>query len=293
MTSRRRARACAGARTAERRIVSVATAVHAGLWLGVLDHHDLHAVDAAHYANAARYLDEEHNRSGLMPWEREAFSGHFPSSGAVLVLAAGAGREMLALLDLGYDVVGYEPHPLLVSTGETLLAGRASLHASARDEAPAAPPGGRPFDAVVVGWSAYTLVIGSARRRALLRQLRTLVRDDAPVLLSFFTRTPDDTRSRLVAGTAGAVRRLRGRPPVELGDDLLPNAVHRFTRAEVAAELAAAGFVLARWQPQGPGPMDSGWAVGTARAAAGAGAASASTRRPGTSAGEDVPGAQA
>jgi hypothetical protein len=51
---------------------------------------------------------------------------------------------------------------------------------------------------------------------------------------------------------------------VETGDDLFPNYVHHFTEREVAAEMADAGFSVVRWVPHGPGPRESGWAVGMA-----------------------------
>jgi hypothetical protein len=46
----------------------------------------------------------------LMPFEERAISRHFPSPpGAVLVGAAGLGREAIALARQGYRVVAFEP----------------------------------------------------------------------------------------------------------------------------------------------------------------------------------------
>ena len=53
----------------------------------------------------------------------------------------------------------------------------------------------------------------------------------------------------VVAAVAGVVRRIRRRPGVELGDDLAPNYLHRFTEAELAAELGAAGYRLVAYAP--------------------------------------------
>lgn len=109
------------------------------------------------------------------------------------------------------------------------------------------------------------LVPGRDRRVALLRGLRPRVPAGAPVLVSFFSRSPGGRREQVVAAVANPVRRLRGARPVDLGDDLVPDFAHRFTRAEIAAELSAGGFGLRDFRPQEPGPFDSGFAVGTAR----------------------------
>jgi hypothetical protein len=44
---------------------------------------------------------------------------------------------------------------------------------------------------------------------------------------------------------------IRGRPKAELGDDLGPNFVHRFSEDELAAELDAGGFRLAEFSRVG------------------------------------------
>jgi hypothetical protein len=260
-----RARTYRLVRAGSGRLAAAGSAVHAGLWLGLLDRRDLHALDQARYEAAATYRQDAHTLRGLFDWERLALRGHFPATGSLLVLGAGGGRELLALTRLGYAVTGYECNSVLVEYGRQLLARTgcgAQLRPIARDEAP--PDGGR-YDGVIVGWSAYTLVPGRPERVALLAGLRLRVPAGAPVLVSFFSRPECCRRTRVVTAVANAARRVRRARPVEAGDDLVPDFVHRFTRAELAAELWAGGFALREFRPQGLGPYDSGWAVGTAR----------------------------
>jgi len=63
---------------------------------------------------------------------------------------------------------------------------------------------------------------------------------------------------------SNVLRRLRGAFPIERGDDLAPNFLHRFTEEEVRGELADGGFAMTSYAPQGEGPFDSGYAVGVA-----------------------------
>lgn len=232
--------------------------------LGLLSHGALHAIDQAVYDRWAWYGGDDHNSSGLFPWEEEALAGHFGGRRRALLVGAGGGREVLALSRRGMRVDGYECNPTLVASAARILAAEAcecTVRPIARDQAPA---GGGPYDAAIVGWSAYTLIEGRRRRIALLRGMRARMERGAPLLLSFFTRGGDEHAVRRVAAIANRVRARLGREPVETGDALAPNFIHMFTRQEVEDELAAAGFRLERFQPQGPGLAESGWAVGRA-----------------------------
>jgi len=89
------------------------------------------------------------------------------------------------------------------------------------------------------------LMPGRERRVAFLRDIGALLRPAGHVLISYWPRGwTDDRRPRVVAASANAVRRLRRRPLVEVGDLLVPNYVHSFTKTEVEDELGAGGFRL-------------------------------------------------
>ena len=166
---------------------------------------------------------------------------------------AGGGREILALRQLGYDAVGFECNARLVSFANRLLSGEGvggEVLPAPRD---GVAPGLGNYDGVIVGWGAYMLIRGRAARVEFLRSLRRHVPDDAPILLSFFTRSEDQTFFKLSAAVGNVLRRLLGRERLELGDGLAPNYVHCFTEGEVALELAEAGFELVSYQTDGYG----------------------------------------
>lgn len=240
--------------------------VTTGLWLGLLDRPDLHAVDQAEYEARSVYRTDEHNLGGPFGWEQRSLSRHFPATGRLVVLGAGGGREVLMLADLGYEAVGFECNPVLVSAGRDLLArqGRAGaqLHHLGRDQAPTS---GGPYAGAVVGWSVYTLIAGRRQRVSFLSGLRRCLSPGAPVLLSFFTRAAGERRAGLVTSVANPVRRLRRREPVQAGDDLAPNFVHRFTEAELAGELSDGGYQLVVFNPERRVAGEPGHAVARVR----------------------------
>jgi hypothetical protein len=231
-----------------------------GIWLGLLSREQLARIDHRYYDEAPEYLTESHNLRGLFGWERDAVERHFGGVRSIVVTSAGGGREMLALAKAGYQVAGYEPHLELTRFGNQLLAregANARIHACARD---VWPPAAEPADAVVVGWSGYMLTQGRAARVEFLRGAARHLPPGAPVLVSFFAAEYRDVRLRTAARLGTRLRRLRGREPVQLGDALLPNLVHFFSRDELAAEFADGGIDLIDF-----GDTDCGWAVGQTR----------------------------
>jgi hypothetical protein len=238
--------------------------VWSGVWLGVLRRRGFHLLDRTCFERRPAYRSAEHNLNGLMPWEETAFRAYFGGRTRIGIVGVGGGREVLALWRMGLQPEGFECNPILVRAAASLLDAEGCpfrVHHLPRDAAPSAVG---PYDAAVIGWGAYGLVQGRAARILLLRGMRELIPEGAPLLLSFLTREHDEARARRVARIAGALRRISGGPPLELGDDLLPVFVHRFTREEMEAELDAGGFRLTRFERQGLGPRDAGWAVGLA-----------------------------
>lgn len=218
-----------------------------GIWLGLLDGERLVRLDECFYTDghdvrAGRsfsYADREHNLGGLFDWEAAAIDANLRPGSLVVVTAAGGGREVIALLERGFDAVGYEPNTTLVSAGSELLGERGDrLRACERDAFPADAP---PADAIVVGWGSYSLIAGRARRIAFLLAARRALPAGAPMLCSFLVR-PHTRYCAIVHATAKVVRRLRRAEPPEPGDTVQLNFIHLFTREEVEAELTAAGF---------------------------------------------------
>jgi hypothetical protein len=217
-------------------------ALFTGVWLGVLDCDSLHAVDRRYYDQQTKYHGADYNRQGLWPWEVAVLEQYFENDGAVLVASVGGGREAIGLRRLGYDVDAFECHPGLVRVANELLMREgfpATVSLAPRDECPRLV---RSYKGVIVGWGGYMLIQQRARRVAFLRTLRSCVREDTPILLSFFSRTGGERYFAVVAQLANLLRGLRRRTQVEVGDNLGPNYVHFFTEEEIAGELADGGF---------------------------------------------------
>jgi hypothetical protein len=235
----------------------------AGFWLGILDRATLSAVAAAYYSEHPRYLDGDYNRSGLWRWEQQALADYFPANARLLLIAAGGGREVLALTRLGHDVMAVECNPDLVRVANALLA-EEGLAATVYHAPPdTCPSTSIVFGGLIVGWGAYMLVQGRANRIALLESMRSQVQPGAPLLVSFFSRSAHEKRFHLTAAIANALRRIRGRDLLEVGDDLEPECVHYFTRDELSHELHDAGFTLESYREQ---PYAHAVARATARA---------------------------
>lgn len=223
---------------------SVLSACFAGFWLGVLKRNTLLAIDERYYSSHARYQDNDYNRSGLWLWEDDMMARYFEGKKQLVLVGAGAGREVLALRRLGYDVQGFECNADLVKNANVMLEQEGfppNVQVSPPD---ICPPSGQTFDGLIVGWGAYMLIQGRAKRIALLKSMREQGDTGAPLLVSFFVRRPDEQRYKIIAALGNFFRRLSGRDLIEVGDDLEPEYVHYFTEEELSKELTEAGFRL-------------------------------------------------
>jgi len=237
------------------------TALIQGLSLGLLSNEQLEQLTEQRYLRkSARYSDESYLDSGLFLWEREAIRRYFPPAGRILVAAAGAGREMIALADSGFQVNGFDCSVPLVEAGRNALR-KHHIDAKLLYAPPSTVPecGGH-YDAVLVGFSGYMYIPGRARRIRFLRSLRDLLSPGAPVMVSFTEGLPG-RRRMWTARIGSAIRKLRRAEPVEEGDWLRAGFQHHFVRQQILSEMSEAGMDLAYYG----GGTCYGHAVGLSR----------------------------
>jgi hypothetical protein len=226
------------------RVTNVREGLRDELFLAFIPPSERADLTAALYAEQSTYLPGGHRfQSGLFAWEKRVFdSALFPKSGRILLGAAGAGRELIALLDRGFSVVAFDPCEAFVlaarrvaSTSPEHLARATVVRASYADLTRAADSAAGPlafltsspsFDAVILGWGSLSHVLPASERLALFQALHALA-PGAPVLASF-SLEPD---SSAAPGSKGrvrdALRRLfaaLGAPgPSEAGDHFYPD----------------------------------------------------------------------
>jgi Methyltransferase domain len=246
-----------------RGISNGATSLIQGLSLGLLSNNALERLTEHRYATSfTSYAEESYVNSGFFLWERETIRCYFPPGGRVLVAAAGAGREMIALARAGFAVAGFDCCAPLVE------AGRNELRKQGIDaKLDYAPPSTVPelddhYDAVMVGFSGYMYIVGRDRRIRFLRELCGYLNTGAPLMVSF-TEGSYGRRRVWTARIGTAVRRLRLAKPVEEGDWLKTGFQHHFVREQIFSEMSEAGMDLVYYS----GGTCYGHAVGLVRGA--------------------------
>ncbi len=208
----------------------------------------------ATYTRDDRYLGEKNVRAGLKGWEEAAVEAHFPREGRALVLAAGGGREVLALRGRGLEVFAADCDRRYVEFMRDFF--REDAHVRRVDlVAPnRAPEGLADLDAVLVGWGGYTHIPARDDRVALLRELGAMSRPGAPILISFWAERALrlGRLDRMAFATAQALQSLaqtRDGGPRE-GDRIGVPGIYGyvFTRAEIESETRDAGLRLVRYE---------------------------------------------
>jgi hypothetical protein len=244
------------------RLVTSLKAFHEGFWLGCLSPDDLNTVTAKHFDQSRHYASTEHNVSGFAEWETPVLDHHFRGRSHILVAAAGAGREVLALRKAGFKADGFECSMPLVRASHAIFDQLGELEYVIPCAPDNVPPGPAIYDGLIVGWSAYTHIPTRLRRIVFLRALRERALPGSPLLVSFFIRSNGSRYETLVRRAASLSRLfLRGRQEsLEPGDRLeWSRYVYRFTRDELDAELSLAGFRVVHYSEESAG---SGHAVG-------------------------------
>lgn len=173
-----------------------------------------------------RYDSTDHCRGAdLFGWERNWFVARLPPPPARMLLgAAGAGRELLWLLDAGYGVAAFEPARSMVALAERRLRGRAHV-ATFRFEdlidavlrsasGPARSIADARYDAVILGWESFSHVVDREMQADLFRALDRIC-PHGPLLASFWQSSgpgPVDVgkAERMGRSIGRSLMRLRG-----------------------------------------------------------------------------------
>ena len=86
--------------------------------------------------------------------------------------------------------------------------------------------------------------MGRKRRIKFLREIREQLNENAPLLISFWSRTNSSWRHKGIARIGNTLRFFLNRERLEIGDDININFVHYFTEQEIRSEMKEAGFDL-------------------------------------------------
>ena len=212
---------------------------------GLLRQDDLRAASRLLWREYGTLLDEVDG--GLELWERRLFDAVLIPSDRILLVGCGAGRDLLALRELGYDVTGLDPTPELVEQARRHLVRRA-MTAVVREGFVETAELGDQYDVAVLAGNCYGCVLGRTSRIATLARIRAHLAPQGRLVITYagvLRRPPSSIRvTRLVGYAARADWR------AESGDsfarDYLAHRLlryeHRFEPGEVARECAAAGL---------------------------------------------------
>lgn len=233
--------------------------IHIGVWLGILRREQLLAISQRTYSLDRRYWTDDYNKAGLWAWESRVVDQDFAGCTRLVLAAAGGGREVIALRRRGMEVEAFESDPGLVRFANQLLEREAmapDVKLAPWDECPELQEGG---EGIIVGWGAYMHIRGRKKRVAFLRELRSKVVTGSPILLSFSTREESAPYFRGIAIIGNVLAWILRRDRIEVGDTLVPNYAHYFTKSELESELREAGFELLSFER-----VPDGCAVGRA-----------------------------
>ena len=186
---------------------------------------------------------------GLTSSERDFYARFIEPAGRVLLVGCGTGRDLIALQELGYDVLGLEPMAEVVDIARHHLARRRSAATIQQGLVQTAELGGR-YDAVIFSNGCYSFLPGSAERISALRRVAQHLSPRGRIIVTYYPHPP---RPQSEAGrwlTRAAARLSSADWMPERGDTFSRDGAlrdlirfhHAFAPDEFAAECEQAGL---------------------------------------------------
>jgi 2-polyprenyl-3-methyl-5-hydroxy-6-metoxy-1,4-benzoquinol methylase len=205
------------------------------------------------YQDVAARLPETCYKWTLENWEEDVLACHKMTSGTILVLGAGVGRESIVLAQRGFLVVGLDINreSLCVASQQAMAKGLRLLFAQA--DFLAIPIGLAQVDYVFMSGIMYSSIPGRQQRQAWLRSLRTCMNEQGLVVLNFLIAREMETRThRFVHRLNRWLTTLPGaNQSYQLGDTCShSHFLHAFVdEEEIRSELRDAGATIdhLRW----------------------------------------------
>jgi SAM-dependent methyltransferase len=185
--------------------------------------------------------------AGLTRWEEELIARFVTREDEVLLVGSGPGRDLVALVGLGYRVTAVEPARRAIATCRRQLEMR-GLSAEIIEgfvEDVALP---RRFDVIIFSGCCYNFIPESCRRIAALRKAGDHLTARGRILVNFMTEGSGHPALIKLARFAARVTGSDWRP--EPGDVVLPvhparplfHYEHPFRPGEIEGEASAAGL---------------------------------------------------
>ena len=190
----------------------------------------------------------------LESWEEDVIVRHKMTSGSILVLGAGVGRESIALAQRGFLVVGLDINrkSLCVASQQAMVR---NLHLFAvQADFQAIPIGPDRVDYVFMSGIMYSSIPGRQQRQSWVRSLRACMNEHGLVVLNFLVGRGIGTRThRLIHSLNRWLMTLPGaNRSYQLGDTFSQSHfLHAFVdEEEIRSELRDAGATVDQldWQ---------------------------------------------
>ena len=238
---------------AVQRAVNLQDSLRDELFLAWVPPDERTTLTTALYSREGSYMPGRgHVERGLFPAEEYALRARPLAPGSRILLgAAGTGRELVTLVERGFDVVAFDPCASFAEAARSIAPSAKFVDASYADIVHAVSNGtgplaflndGPPIDAIVFGWGSLSHVLPHAERVQLFCALRRLA-PRAPIFASFLFRptTTGFTRGRARNALKRIFTTLGAPNTSEKGDHFSPyigffSALGREEIDELAAE---------------------------------------------------------
>jgi SAM-dependent methyltransferase len=221
---------------------------------GLLRQDELQAASEARWLQFGTAVAD--SDAGLAGEEKDFYTRYLSPADRVLLIGSGAGRDLLALHLLGYDVTGLEQVTHLAAMSRK-LAERHGVTIPVYDGRIQTAELNGSFDEVIFSLGCYSYLQGRGARVAALRRVHEHLSPGGHVLLSYHPCEGGSAMARWLTHLSARLSRAGWTPEpgdVFSRDFLAPRVLryqHEFEPRELVQEYAAAGFQIVADEPWG------------------------------------------
>jgi SAM-dependent methyltransferase len=201
--------------------------------------------DAIREAWKDYHTRDEDIAAGLFDWERDLATRFIRPGDAVLIVGAGSGRDVIALVERRCTVTGIEPAPAPLTIARKVLRDRQLVATLIEGFFEDVALSGR-FDVVMFSYYCYSYIPESRRRIAALRKAAAHLNDGGRILVSYpLMPQPHPmliSLGRAVAAVCRSNWRLEQGDVITVHSNAFRGYAHAFRAGEIEREAEAAGL---------------------------------------------------
>ncbi len=213
------------------RLLIILNSYFEALCLGLLSKNQHEKIIKISYNQLQKYSVTNFNLSGFKNWEQFILDKYVPSSSTITIIAAGGGREALALAKDGHKIMAYEQDLKMMKFARSFFKNQNTDIIFNHLPINTIPI--NKCDIFWFGWGVYSHIIDRKSRVSQLTEASKTLNTNGKIIISFWAESRTEARTLLIKNIANKVSKRK----IERGESFISTSWAKYyTKAEILEE---------------------------------------------------------